>query len=1172
MFRKILLSLVALYTVVGFLVLPLILESQIPKSVASATNSQISIKNISLNPYLFKLKLLGVELKDYENNHLASFDSLYIDIKLLSLLKGAIHIKEIELKNPQISLLYDKDKRFNFENIAKESGDDENSTTKTNTELPRVIVDNFTISKGSIKYEDFTKSKKFEFIVDAINFKLTDIDTNDFTSSSAKFRFNSNLQDGGEVDLRANIVGFKPFIIEGSADIKDAKLYSLWKFVQDSMKVEVADGAVSFGATYSFNVDDINATNIANLYLGVNDLRVKPKDKNSDILTLKSLNIKDANIEPMTHRVLVKDIFIDSLNANVERNADKKIDWSGYFESERALEKEVNSSANRDSNATQWSVVVENFGVKKIGATFKDNTVKPSVVSKLNSLDAEITNITLLGREALNYSARLTLNDSAKCTIHGSLAHETLLLDGNVKCANFDITRYNPYINQIAKDNLKSYNIALNSALLGFDTDFLLRDKGEGIDAKLDSANFDIKSLALSRIDNGEQLAEFKLFSIGGAKVDTKTKEIEVENISLDGLSLDLKKAKNGVLNIDGLVETKEAKKSAQSTKTPEAPYRISLGSFDINDAKLSYDDKSIEDSAKTTIDKINVSAKNIDSKEQSWFDYRVDLRVNSKGFISSKGSIKHTPLEQNGEFDIKGISLKELTPYLRESTFLKISDGNLNLKAKSSYREKSDSFRAILDGSLGINNFFLHDTRDGSTIASFIKADLNSFKFDTLTNELNMDEVLLDSFYIDAQIDKNKTMNLAKLLREKAEDKKPQEPSNRAPLSYKLLNLKVANGSANFADYSLPLDFKTSIHSLNGNVYAISSSGGEISYVDIEGGVDEYGSTRLKGSVEPSNFKSYMDLNFNFRNLSLNNFSGYSAQFAGYKIEEGKLFLDLEYKIYDSQLLGKNSLVIKKIKLGDEIEDENITKLPLKFAVALLEDSEGVIDINMPVEGDVSKPDFKYGAMILKTFVNLIVKAVASPFKFLASAMGISGDEMEFVEFEASQSTLLASEREKLDTVAKMLQEKPKLSLGIAGGFDIKRDTEALQAKKLTELILSQSSSDRGVSIRGVEFICSKAIGSQNIGLLKSEIEKKYPQELFATEYQKALFQKCTQMQSVSAQELKELGEERAKILSNYLIQTKNIEASRVVLQETKARDDSKEKWIKSSLKIEIR
>lgn len=1168
MFRKILFLLIALYTVVGFLVLPLILESQIPKSVASATNSQISIKNISLNPYLFKLKLFGVELKDDENNHLASFDSLYIDIKLLSLLKGAIYIKEIELKNPQISLLYDKNKKFNFENIAKESADDENSTTKTSTELPRVIVDNFTISKGSITYEDFTKSKKFEFMVDAINFKLTDIDTNDFTSSSAKFRFNSNLQDGGEVDLRANIVGFKPFIIEGSADIKDAKLYSLWKYIQDSTKVEIADGTVSMGATYSFNMDDINATNIDNIYLGLNNLRVKPKDANSDILTLKSLNIKDANIEPMAHKVLLRDVLFDSLNANVNRNAKGEIDWSGYFKSSESSDKEVKEELEEESNVTEWSVVVENLGLKKISASFKDSTIKPSVISKLNSLDAEIKNITLLGQEALNYNASLTLNESAKCTLEGSLIHKELSLKSYTKCTNFDIKHYSPYIDSIAKEELKKYNIALRSAIAGFDANLSFRDK----EAEIESANFDIKSLGLIRRDNNEQLLEFKNFSINRAKVDTKTKEIEVENISLDGLSLDLKKAKNGALNIDGLVEAKEAKKSAQSTKTPEAPYRIRLGSFDINGAKLSYDDKSIEDGAKTTIDNINADAKNIDSKEQSWLDYRVDMRVNAKGYIRANGSIKHTPLEQKGEFEFKKISLKELTPYLRESTFLKISDGYLNLKSKSSYKQKSDSYRATLDGSLGVNNFFLHDTRDDSTIASFIKADLNSFKFDTLTNELNMDEMLLDSFYIDAQIDKNKTMNLSKLFREKAEDKKPKEPSNRAPLSFKLLNLKVANGSANFADYSLPLDFKTSIHSLNGNVYAISSAKEEVSYVDIDGGVDEYGSTKLKGSVESANFKSYMDLNFNFRNLSLNNFSGYSAQFAGYKIEEGKLFLDLEYKIYDSQLLGKNSLVIKKIKLGDEIEDENITKLPLRFAVALLEDSEGVIDINMPVEGDVSKPDFKYGAMILKTFANLIVKAVASPFKFLASAMGISGDDMEFVEFEASQSAIAASEREKLDSIAKMLQEKPKLSLSVTGGFDVKIDKEAIQAKKLTELILRESASGAGVSIRTVEFICSKSIGAENIGLLRSEIEKKYQQELFKSEYQRALFEKCTQMQSVSKEELIGLGDARAKAVATYLLQTKNIEQSRVLLQDSKSRDDAKEKWIKSALNIEIK
>lgn len=109
-------------------------------------------------------------------------------------------------------------------------------------------------------------------------------------------------------------------------------------------------------------------------------------------------------------------------------------------------------------------------------------------------------------------------------------------------------------------------------------------------------------------------------------------------------------------------------------------------------------------------------------------------------------------------------------------------------------------------------------------------------------------------------------------------------------------------------------------------------------------------------------------------------------------------------------------------------------------------------------------------------------------------------------------------------------------------------------------------------MSVNTVESICSKFLGSQNITLLKGEIEKKYQKELFKLEYQKALFEKCTQMQTLSDEELIVLAKARAETLTNYLIQTKNIEKSRVVKEEIKARSDSKEKWVKSTLKIEIK
>ncbi len=369
-----------------------------------------------------------------------------------------------------------------------------------------------------------------------------------------------------------------------------------------------------------------------------------------------------------------------------------------------------------------------------------------------------------------------------------------------------------------------------------------------------------------------------------------------------------------------------------------------------------------------------------------------------------------------------------------------------------------------------------------------------------------------------------------------------------------------------------MPIDFKTHIHDLNGDVYAISNNKGEVSYVDIDGEVDEYGSTKLNGSVETSDFKSYTDLSFNFRNLSLDSFSGYSAQFAGYKINKGKFFLDLEYKIHNSELLGKNSLIIRNIELGDEIEDENITKLPLGFAVALLEDTEGVIDINMPVEGDLSKPDFKYGAMILKTFVNLITKAVTAPFRFLGEAMGISGDDLKSIEFEASEFLLLPPEREKLDNVALMLLKKPKLSLGVTGGYDGIKDKKAIQSKKLTLEILKKSDNKNIVTIKILESICGETLGKERLKAIRGDAEKRYEKELFKSEYQKELLAACAEAQSVSPEELKELADKRAKTIAEYLINVKSIDASRVLLHEAKEMSGADDKWVESALEIEVK
>ena len=72
---------------------------------------------------------------------------------------------------------------------------------------------------------------------------------------------------------------------------------------------------------------------------------------------------------------------------------------------------------------------------------------------------------------------------------------------------------------------------------------------------------------------------------------------------------------------------------------------------------------------------------------------------------------------------------------------------------------------------------------------------------------------------------------------------------------------------------------------------------------------------------------------------------------------------------------------------------------LPLKLAVALLSDANGVIDLDFVVEGDLNDPEFKFGGIIWKVLKNIIAKTVGSPLTLLAGLVG-GGENLDVVAF----------------------------------------------------------------------------------------------------------------------------------------------------------------------------
>ena len=201
-----------------------------------------------------------------------------------------------------------------------------------------------------------------------------------------------------------------------------------------------------------------------------------------------------------------------------------------------------------------------------------------------------------------------------------------------------------------------------------------------------------------------------------------------------------------------------------------------------------------------------------------------------------------------------------------------------------------------------------------------------------------------------------------------------------------------------------------------------------------LEGRVDEYGLARVNGSLRPFQPTSFLDLNVVFRNVEMPPLSAYSATFAGRRIASGRLALDLQYKINDRVLAGDNRVVLEKFTLGERVESPGALSLPLDLAVALLTDSDGKIDIAVPVRGNVDDPKFSYGQVIWQAITNLLTRIVTAPFRALGALFGGGAEQLEDIAFDPGRAALLPPEREKLKHLAEGLSKRPQLRRGGRG------------------------------------------------------------------------------------------------------------------------------------------
>jgi hypothetical protein len=396
-------------------------------------------------------------------------------------------------------------------------------------------------------------------------------------------------------------------------------------------------------------------------------------------------------------------------------------------------------------------------------------------------------------------------------------------------------------------------------------------------------------------------------------------------------------------------------------------------------------------------------------------------------------------------------------------------------------------------------------------------------------------------------------------------------------PFPVAIDTVRVANASANYADLWIKPSFAIGIQSLNGTVAGLSSDPRSRAKVDLKGKVDRYSPIEIAGAVNLLSAALYTDIKMRFQDLDLTVVNPYSGHFAGYKIDKGKLSVEVSYKIEQRKLSAAQHFVVDQLELGDRVDSPDAVHMPLKIAVALLKDRNGVIDLNLPMTGSLDDPKFRIGPIIWHMVVNLVVKVAASPFALLGHLFGGGNEHLNVIEFDAGSAELEKPAKDQLTAIAKSMKERPQLKLDVPIVYSVSIDRPQIAATRLrTQLLARVQNSSAGrkhpdtagemaladpekhfkLLEEHYEAVLGKdaALPPTAVAVQQAKRKETPPYEPAISDLNAALIEHI----QVPDSDLEALGKQRAEAIRDGLLSDGQLEAARVFIVNAPSKPDS--------------
>ncbi|NMX33193.1 DUF748 domain-containing protein [Pseudomonas sp. WS 5413] len=676
-----LLTALALYSLLGFLILPGIALRVANQQLANYATVPARIERIELNPFSLELTLWGLKIGE-PGKEQVGFERLYANLQIDSLWTRALHLADVQLDKPKTEILFDKTGTLNLAQLFKLPPSEPTPDDPESKPFP-LRIERIKLASGYVHFEDVRPSEPIEFLYDKLDFELKNLST--LPEDNADMTLVAAGPEGGQIDWTGNF-SLVPIASEGKLKVTDGKMKVWWPYVRDAVPLVLEDGTLNFSTDYKLNLAKETELNLTNVSASIAPFAIKAPD-GRPLARLERLDVSETSIDLAKQQVIVGKIRSNKLETWAAREADGQLDWQKLFASqpskpatkpEPASAPAAADSPKPESTAPSkpWQVLLKDVQLRNYQVHLADRQVKPAVALELGPLNVDVQDFDSLNQSPFTLKIDSGLGKQGKIQASGQVNLNPVSAKLKVDTKDIDLRVAQSYISPFIR-------LELRSGMLGSNLDVNLKST---------------EPLAL-QITGRAQVDQLHTLDTLKTRDFLKWQRLVVEGLNYQhGNSLSIDKINllqpyarfmindDRTTNVDDLLipqpADRGAKSTAKSSASNEKPLGIRIGQIAINDGSANFADFSLTPNFATAIQQLNGQIGTIDSRQAKPASVDIKGKVDRYAPVTIKGSVN--PFDPMAALDIatsfKRVELTTLTPYSGKFAGFRIRKGRLNL------------------------------------------------------------------------------------------------------------------------------------------------------------------------------------------------------------------------------------------------------------------------------------------------------------------------------------------------------------------------------------------------------------------------------------------------------------------------------------------------------------